>query len=157
MTWRYKLRGLFRRDRLEREMAEEMRFHLKQRTTENMADGMAPEEASAAARRRFGGVEQIKERCRDQHRWVWLEQAAQDVRFACRQLGRAKGFTAVVGFTLALGIGATTAVYSVVDGVVLHPVQAERPIAWYRSASIFTSATAKRRVRRACHRRSSRP
>lgn len=122
-----RLLGSLRRKTIDAEMTEEMRLHLEQRERENLEAGMSPEEARDAALRRFGGVEQVKELARGQRPFVWLEQMGQDVRFALRQLGRAKGFTAVVVLTLALGIGATTAIYSVVDRVIFHPVPGPDP------------------------------
>ncbi len=103
-------------------MAEEMRLHLEQRTEENVAGGMPPDEARDAALRKFGGVEQAKERAREQRGFVWLEQLGQDLRYAGRQLARAPGFTTLVVLTLALGIGANTALFTVIDGVLLRPL-----------------------------------
>lgn len=117
-----KIRSLLRRRNFDADMSEEMRLHLERRSEENRAKGMSPEEARYAARRKFGGVEQIKERVREQRGWAWWDHAVQDVRYALRQFARAKGFTAVVVLTLALGIGSITAIYSVVDGVILNPV-----------------------------------
>jgi putative ABC transport system permease protein len=116
------LRALFRRDKLDADMAEEMRLHLERRTAENVAAGMSPSEARFAALRKFGGVEQAKEVARDQRPWVWLEQLGRDLRLAARMLAKAPGFTIVAAGTLALGIGACTAVYSVVDGLLLRPI-----------------------------------
>jgi len=108
-----RLGGVFRRRRQELSMVEEMQAHLEVLTQENIAAGMPPEEARAAAQRRFGGVTQIQEECRDVRRWVWLESLQKDFRFAVRSLARAPGFTLAVVVTLAIGIGATTAMVSV--------------------------------------------
>ena len=88
-----RLAGLFRRRRLEAEMAEEMRQHLERRTQEKIADGLTSQEARYAAQRDFGGVAQVQEQCRDERSLVWLEQGLQDLRYAARQLRRNPGFT----------------------------------------------------------------
>jgi len=93
-------------------MAEEMRAHLELQTERNVATGMSPEEARHAARRQFGGVEQIQEQVRDQRGLVWLEQFIQDLRYGGRMLRRNPGFTSVIALTLALGIGINTLVFT---------------------------------------------
>ncbi len=108
-------------------MDEEMRAHVEMQTQENLQAGMEPGEARRAALRRFGRVESIKETCREQRGLVWLEHLAQDVRYAGRLLRKNPGFTAVVALTLALGIGASTAVFSVLDTVLFHPVPGPEP------------------------------
>jgi predicted permease len=108
-----RLGALFRGAKLDREMDEEMRWHLEMETERNRAAGMSPEEARCAALRQFGGLDQLKERERAVRGWVWLEHLIKDCRFAIRSLARAPAFTLAVVATLAIGIGATTATVSI--------------------------------------------
>jgi putative ABC transport system permease protein len=122
-----RLGTLFRRSRVENGLDEEIRFHLEQQTAKNIGAGMSPAQARRAALLRFGGVEQIKEATRDEFRAGWLEDAGRDFRYGARVLLRAPGFAAVSILTLGLGIGAATAVFSVVNGVLLKPLAYPEP------------------------------
>ena len=116
------LRTLFRRRDLEAEMAEEMRFHLEQRAADLAGDGLAPDEARLAAQRRFGNTAALQEQVRDTFGWGALERLAQDLRFALRQLVKSPGFSLLAIVTLGLGIGANTAMFSALNGVVFKPL-----------------------------------
>jgi predicted permease len=131
MRWIYKLplrlRSLFRKSRIERELTEELRFHVEELMEQNVAKGMTPGEARYAAVRELGGVEQIKEECRDMRRVNYIENFLQDVRYGLRQLRRNPGFTAVAVLTLALGIGANTTIFTLINSLLLRSLPIEKP------------------------------
>jgi len=115
-------RALFQKGRLDAALDEELRFHLEMETERHIASGMSPEEARLAARRSFGGVEQVKETYRDRRGLPGVETLARDLGHAARTLGRYPGYTIVAVLSLALGIGANTAVFSLLDAFVLRPL-----------------------------------
>src|SRR5438876_3004433 len=114
------LHTLFRRNRNAQQLDDEIQFHLEQQIAENIASGMSRAEARYAAMRTFGNPTFLKEATRDTWGWTRLEEITRDVKYACRALSRAPGFTAVAVLTLALGIGANSAVCTVVNGVLLR-------------------------------------
>src|SRR5579864_5253674 len=125
MRWYYKLplrsRSFFHRNKAELELSEELQFHLQNQIDEFMAQGMNTQEARRAALQSLGGVEQVKEECREMRRTDLIENFLQDVRFGFRLLRRSPGFSILVILCLTLGIGANAAVFSWVEGLLFRP------------------------------------
>ena len=124
MTW---WQRLWRRGQLEEQLEKELRFHLEQHTTDLVARGHDPTEARRQARIAIGGEEQVKESCRDARGTRWIEDMLQDATYALRTLRKKPGFAAVALLTLALGIGATTVMFTVINGVLLKPLSYPEP------------------------------
>jgi predicted permease len=122
-----RLRSLFGRTRVEHDLGRELSFHLDQLTEENQARGMTFNDARAAAKRSLGGVAQIQEECRDMRRTNYIETIWNDLRYAVRTLARTPGFTIAIVLTLALSIGANSAIFSVIQGVLLRPLPYPHP------------------------------
>ena len=119
MSW---LQRVIFRKKMECDLEKELRFHFESQIADKMRSGISESEARRLTRLEFGGIEQIKENCRESHGTLWLESIAQDIRYSLRGLLRNPGFSAAAILSLALGIGATNSMFSLIYAVLLHPV-----------------------------------
>jgi len=124
MSW---LQRLFARKQMDIDLDKELRFHFETQVADKIRSGISESEARRLTRLEFGGIEQVKEDCRESRGTLWLGVLAQDVRFGARLLLKNPGFTAVAVMTLALGIGGNTAIFSIVNGVLLNPLPFPHP------------------------------
>jgi putative ABC transport system permease protein len=124
---RHFMRNLFRRGRVERELADEMSAYIDQLTEEKVAQGISRDEAERAARIEIGSVDDVKERVRDVRVGAWFDLLRQDTRFAVRTLRRRPGFAIIAVLTLGFGMGATTAIFSLIDSVLVRPLPFREP------------------------------
>jgi hypothetical protein len=134
------LRSLFRRHAAEKELGSELRFHIERQVEENIAAGLTPQEARRAAVREFGGVEQVKEECRDTRRVNYLENLSKDIRYGFRMLHKSHGFAFFAVAVLALGIAANSAIFSIADAVLIRPLpyaDANRLVIVWEDASAY--------------------
>jgi putative ABC transport system permease protein len=126
-VWSQKIRAMFRKDQLDCDLNDELASHLDLHIADNLRDGMTPEAARRHALLRLGGTEQTKENCRENRGIFWLENLLRELSFGLRMLRKNFAFTAVAVLTLALGIGASTAIFSVVYGAILSPLPYPNP------------------------------
>jgi hypothetical protein len=124
MTWWFRF---WRRNRLEEQLEKELRFHLDQHASDLIARGLSPAQAKREARIALGGPEQVKQQCREARGTRWVEELLQDTRYALRSFRHRPGFAAITVLISALGIGATTVMFTVINSVLLKPLPFSEP------------------------------
>jgi predicted permease len=124
MSW---LERLFARKRMESDLDKELRFHLEAQIADKVRSGLSENEARRLTRVEFGGIEQIKEDCRKSRGTLWVESIVQDVRYGIRQLAKSPGFTLITIVSLALGIGSNTAIFTLLNAILLRPLTVQSP------------------------------
>jgi hypothetical protein len=129
MNW---LQRLFSRNRMERELDKELLFHIETQVAAKVRSGIPEIEARRLTRLEFGGIDQVKEDCRESRGTMWMASTMQDLRYGLRQLRKAPGFTLTAVITLALGIGATTAIFTLVQGILERSLPVADPSSLYR-------------------------
>jgi macrolide transport system ATP-binding/permease protein len=129
MSW---LHRLFSRKEMDAELDKELRFHFESQVADKVRSGIPEDEARRLTSIEFGGMEQIKEACRERRGTLWLESIVQDVRYGLRRLRKSPGFSSIVVLTLALGLGANTAIFSLVHSILLRSLPVANPASLYR-------------------------
>ncbi len=129
MSW---WQRLFASRGMERDLDSELRFHVEQQVADKVRAGMTEQEAGRAVRLEFGGLQQVKEDCRESRGALWVTSVVQDLRLALRQLRKAPGFAITAVLTLALGIGANTSIFTLVHSILLRSLPVADPSRLYR-------------------------
>jgi hypothetical protein len=139
-VWLWRVRALFAADRHDRALDRDIDAHLDLLADDYERRGLTPDQARAAARRDFGGVEQMKESHRDQRSLRWIDDAWRDVRFGLRQLARNPGFAIVAVVTIAIGIGAVTSIFTIVNALFLRQLAVREPGRLVQLTRVFPDA-----------------